>query len=222
MQKAIHSNTTYNHLIYLPNEYNTGEKWPVIFYLHGVGGQADYLEVLKAHGLPKLLEQSDDFPFVVISPQCPPDEQWSPELLGVLLDHVAVQYRIDSNRVYLTGIGTGGEAVWQWAAKEPERFAAIAPVCGRGNPHEVCKLREVPVWTFHGARDRIVPISETQSMVLALKLCGGNVAFTIYPEAEHDSWTEAYSNPKLYTWFLEHSRESFCEPAFDSVLEDLD
>ncbi|MGA2400626.1 MAG: dienelactone hydrolase family protein [Syntrophobacteraceae bacterium] len=222
MQKAIHSNTTYDHLIYLPNEYSIREKWPVIFYLHGVGGQGDYLEVLKAHGLPKLLEQRDDLPFVVISPQCPPDEQWSPALLGVLLDHVAAQYSIDDNRIYLTGIGSGGAAVWQWAAKEPERFAAIAPVCGHGNPHEVCKLRDVPVWTFHGARDRIVPISETQSMVLALKLCGGDVAFTIYPEAEHDSWTEAYSNPQLYSWFLEHNRTSFCEPALDPVLEDLD
>jgi predicted peptidase len=222
MLKAIQSDETYSHLIYLPAEYKARQEWPVIFYLHGVGGQGDYLEILKAHGLPKLLDHRDDFPFLVVSPQCPSHEVWSTELLSVLLRHVAEQYRIDNNRIYLTGIGTGAAAAWQWAAKEPEKFAALAPICGRGNPHEVCKLRDVPVWTFHGARDRIVPISETQSMVLALKLCGGNVAFTIYPEAEHDSWTQTYSNPQLYSWFLEQNRASFSEPALDPVIEDLD
>ena len=79
--------------------------------------------------------------------------------------------------------------------KEPERFAALAPICGHGNPHEVCNLRDVPAWTFHGAKDRIVPISEKQSMVLTLKLCGGNVNFTIYPVADHESWSESIQWP---------------------------
>jgi len=127
MLKAIHSDKTYDHLIYLPEEYNERQKWPVIFYLHGVGGQGDYLEILKAHGLPKLLEHRADFPFLVVSPQCPPQEGWSTSLLSDLLDHVAMRYRIDNNRIYLTGIGTGAAAAWQWAAKEPEKFAALAP-----------------------------------------------------------------------------------------------
>src|SRR5208337_2956590 len=123
MLKAIHSDETYSHLIYLPEEYKARQEWPVIFYLHGVGGQGDYLEILKAHGLPKLLEHRDDFPFLVVSPQCPPHEVWSTALLSVLLGQVAEEYRIDNNRIYLTGIGTGAAAAWQWAAKEPERFA---------------------------------------------------------------------------------------------------
>ncbi len=222
MQKAIITAETYNHLIYLPKEYHFGRNWPVILYLHGIGAKGDYLEKLKAHGLPKLLDEREDFPFIVISPQCPENQEWSPALLGMLLDDVAVQYPVDKDRIYLTGIGEGAAASWEWAAIEPERFAAVAPVCGRGNPHSVCKLRDVPVWAFHGARDKIVPISETQGMVLALKLCGGNVTFTVYPDAGHDSWTETYDNPQLYEWFLGQSRANFSEPGFDPVVEDID
>jgi predicted peptidase len=222
MQRSIDSNSTYNYLIYLPEDYVSTEQWPVIIYLHGVGGKGNYLETLKAHGLPEVLERRHDFPFVAISPQCPSDQEWSLPLLSALLDHVTEGYNIDRNKVYLTGIGEGAAAAWRWAAKEPERFAALAPVGGPGNPHEVCKLRDVPVWTFHGARDMIVPISETQSMVLALKLCGGNVNFTIYPEAGHDSWSNAYNDPELYSWFLDQNRANFSEPAFDPMMEDLD
>ncbi len=222
MQNSIQSAVTYNHLIYLPGDYDVKRDWPVILYLHGLGGKGDYLEIVKAHGLPKLLDEREYFPFIVVSPQCPANQDWSPARLGRLLDDVAAQYAVDSDRIYLTGIGEGAATAWKWAATEPERFAAVAPVCGRGNPHDACKLRDVPVWAFHGARDSIIPISETQGMVLALKLCGGNVAFTIYPDADHDSWTRTYSNPQLYEWFLEQSRANFTEPVFDPVIEDID
>ncbi len=222
MQKAIHSTTMYDYLIYLPEGHNELEKWPLVIYLHGVGGKGDYLEKLKAHGLPEVLERRHYFPFVAVSPQCYPDQEWSMPLLSKLLDHVVEQYSVDSDRIYLTGIGEGATAAWQWGAKEPERFAALAPFCGRGNPHEVCKLRDVPVWTFHGAKDKIIPISETQSTVLALKLCGGNVIFTVYPEAGHDSWSKAYDDPQLYSWILSQHRANFSEPAFDPVMDDLD
>jgi predicted peptidase len=124
--------------------------------------------------------------------------------------------------VYLTGIGEGAAVAWRWAAKEPEKFAALAPVCGPCNALEVCKLRGVPVWIFHGARDQVVPISETQSVVLALKLCGGNVNYTVYPEVGHDAWSNAYDDPDLYAWLLDQNRTKFSEPALDPVMQDLD
>jgi predicted peptidase len=222
MLHEVNKSETYNYLLHLPKNYHTAEKWPAILYLHGIGGKGDYLAVLKAHGLPKLLEQKVDLPFIVISPQCPEGEEWSPALLSRLLDDISAQYEVDMDRVYLTGIGEGASAAWDLAAKEPEKFAAVAPICGRGNPHEVCKLRDLPVWTFHGARDRITPISETQSMVLALKLCGGNVSFTIYPDEGHDSWTAAYSDPRFYEWLLQQTRANFAEPVLDAVAEGLD
>jgi predicted peptidase len=222
MQKSVFHAQTYNHLLHIPKHYEKQEKWPAIVYLHGVGGRGDYLEILKAHGLPALLDKQEDFPFLVISPQCPEDQEWSFDRLGRLLDDAARELRIDRDRVYLTGIGTGATTAWRLAAAQPERFAALAPVCGSGNAHEVCNLRDLPVWIFHGARDRIYPVSEAQSLVLALKLCGGKVSATIYPEADHDSWTATYGNPQLYAWFLEHDRSSFTEPAFDPVAEEID
>ena len=104
----------------------------------------------------------------------------------------------------------GGYGTWHLAAAQPDRFAAIAPICGgglwyEGFPEKVCVLEKVPVWAFHGAKDPSVPLEESAKMVRALEACGGNVRFTVYPDATHDSWTETYDNPELYEWFLSHS-----------------
>jgi predicted peptidase len=100
----------------------------------------------------------------------------------------------------------GGYGTWHLAAAQPQRFAAIAPICGGGNPTQAPKLKNLPVWAFHGAKDDVVPLSESEIMVSALQGCGGNVKFTVYPEAKHDSWTQTYNNPELYQWFLQHRR----------------
>ncbi len=222
MQKAVIGSTTYNHLLFLPEDYGPGRSWPVILYLHGIGAKGDYIEMLKAHGLPKYLEGHKDFPFITVSPQCPDDEDWSSDKLDRLLDEFIEDYRIDVDRVYLTGIGEGASAAWRLAGTRPSRFAAFAPVCGGGNPHEACFLRNLPVWIFHGAKDSIFPLTEAQGMVLALRLCGGIVNLTVYPEADHDSWTDTYSNPELYAWLLKQTRSRFTEAALDPVVEDLD
>ncbi len=100
----------------------------------------------------------------------------------------------------------GGYGSWALAAAHPDRFAAVVPICGGGNPDTAEKLKGLPIWVFHGAKDGTVPISRSQRMVDAIKEAGGNVKFTVYPEAGHDSWTETYDNPKLYEWLLEHTR----------------
>jgi predicted peptidase len=123
-----------------------------------------------------------------------------------LLDEVSARYAVDPDRIYLTGLSMGGFGTWAWAIAEPHRFAAIAPICGGGAPAAVCALRHLPVWAFHGARDTVVPLHRSEDMVRALEACGGNVRFTIYPEAKHDSWTPAYADPELYQWFLQHIR----------------
>ena len=100
-------------------------------------------------------------------------------------------------------------AVWNWAIAYPDRFAAIAPVCGRvdrNNPGKACRIKHVPTWVFHGAKDPVVPISESETMAEALKRCGGTVRFTVDLEGGHDVWTETYNNPELYRWFLEQRR----------------
>lgn len=200
-----------NYLLHLPEDYEAGgvERWPLIIFLHGMGERgmtlAD-LERVKLHGIPKILDTRPDFPFMVASPQCPQYSWWVAEVEGVnaLLDEIIATHAVDPRRVYLTGLSMGGYGTWALAAAHPERFAAIAPVCGGGDPRWAAALKGVPAWVFHGAKDPVVPLAESEKMVTALGEVGGDVRFTVYPEAEHDSWTETYANPALYEWFLQH------------------
>lgn len=207
-QRQVTSANSYNYLLFLPNQDTAKEQLlPTILFLHGAGERGSNLEDVKRHGVAKIVEEQPNFPFIVISPQCPPGQNWSVELLSKLLDEAISAYPIDPNRVYLTGLSMGGYGTWHLAAAEPHRFAAIAPVCGGGNPIAARKLKNLPVWAFHGALDNVVPLRESELMVSALKTHGTNVKFTVYPEAEHDSWTQTYNNPQLYEWFLQHRRQ---------------
>ncbi len=109
------------------------------------------------------------------------------------------------------GVSMGGYGAWHFGSSQPERFAAIAPISGGGHwaygfPEKVCALRDTPIWAFHGANDPVIPINESEALVEMVKSCGGQVRFTVYPQAAHDCWTETYNNPKLYEWFLSHRR----------------
>ncbi|MGQ9631523.1 MAG: prolyl oligopeptidase family serine peptidase [bacterium] len=200
-----------NYLLFLPKGYGTNprRRWPLILFLHGAGERGDDLELVKKHGIPKIVEEWEDFPFIAVSPQCPKESWWTSEVeaLNALLDEIVKTYAVDTDRVYLTGLSMGGYGTWHLAMRYPERFAAIAPICGGGvYPEKVRVLKDVPVWAFHGAKDTVVPLERSEEMVNALKACGGDVRFTVYPDAEHDSWTETYNNPRLYKWFLRHTR----------------
>ncbi len=198
-------------LLFLPKDYGADQqqKWPLILFLHGAGERGDNLERVKVNGIPKIVEQQKDFPFIAVSPQCSQYSWWPVELeaLNALLDEIVIKYAVDTKRIYLTGLSMGGFGAWHLATVYPERFAAIAPVCGGGDPEKACILKDIPAWVFHGAKDKTVSLEESKKMVKALEDCGGDVRLTIYPEAGHDSWTETYDNPELYKWFLKHSRE---------------
>ncbi|MFN6570974.1 prolyl oligopeptidase family serine peptidase [Dendronalium sp. ChiSLP03b] len=216
-QEKVTSTGTYNYLLFLPDVLRQDTSYqhieakqqllPAIVFLHGAGERGSNLEDVKRQGLAKIAEEQPNFPFIVISPQCPLSQSWSVERLSPLLDEAIASYPIDRDRIYLTGLSMGGYGTWRWAAAEPERFAAIAPICGGDNPMKARNLQNLPVWAFHGAQDRVVPLRESEIMVSALKDCGGNVKFTVYPEAGHDSWTQTYNNPELYEWFLQHRRQ---------------
>jgi predicted peptidase len=209
LEKDITKKVHMDYLLYLPDGYeNMHEKFPLIVFLHGSGERGDQIDAVKRHGIPKIVEQRMDFPFITVSPQCPSHSNWSVEkdALIALLDEVMALYSIDMSRIYLTGLSMGGYGTWEIAAEHPELFAAIAPICGGGNPAKAEALKKTPIWVFHGAKDQVVPLKESSKMVEAVNDCGGNVKFTIYPDAEHDSWTEAYNTPELYEWFLRHSK----------------
>jgi len=195
-----------NYLLYLPEGYDQQDAWPLVLFLHGAGERGDNLDLVKKHGPPKLIAEGKHFPFIVVSPQCPKNRWWEPFELKTLLDDIVQRYKVDEDRVYLTGLSMGGFGSWSLAAYAPKRFAAVAPICGGGEPILTSLYRKVPFWVFHGAKDPIVPLERSQVMVDALKRRKGNVKFTIYPEAGHDAWTETYNNPEFFEWMLEQKR----------------
>ncbi len=194
-----------NYLLYLPKDYETREKIPLLLFLHGAGERGSDLQIVKKHGLPKLIEEGKDFSILVVSPQCPLNKRWDTDELIALLDYIIENYKVDENRIYVTGLSMGGNGTWRLAAKIPDRLAAVIPICGWSDLFEVCMIGKLPVWAFHGAKDKVVPVKATEELVERLKTCGGNVKLTIYPDAEHDSWTETYNNPEIYEWLLEQS-----------------
>ena len=208
---ALTSNgeTTEMHfLLYLPPAYNGSEEnWPLLLFLHGAGERGVDLEQVKVHGPPKMIAQGRDFPFVVISPQCPEDVWWSIDALHALLDEVVETHRIDKSRIYVTGLSMGGYGSWGLAYTYPETFAAVVPICGGGEPEKTPLMKEIPSWVFHGAKDEIVPLVRSQEMVDALEEAGGNVRFTVYPEAGHvGAWENAYGDPELWEWLEEQKK----------------
>ncbi|MCX7874812.1 MAG: prolyl oligopeptidase family serine peptidase [Melioribacteraceae bacterium] len=194
-----------NYLLYLPKDYEQKEKHPLMLFLHGAGERGDNLELVKTHGPAKLVEQGKEFPFVIVSPQCPKDKRWEPTDLIALIDYIITNYKIDENRIYVTGLSMGGNGTWKLAAEIPNRLAAIIPICGWGDPFSAMMMGKLPVWVFHGAKDVVVPLSSSEVMVESIKRSGGNVKFTVYPDANHDSWTETYNNQEIYDWLLNQS-----------------
>ncbi len=191
-----------NYLLFVPDVKPTNGQYPLLLFLHGSGERGNDLNLLKKHGPPSFLDDTTDFPFVVVSPQCPKNRNWDTQNLLTLLDHIESTLPIDKNKIYVTGLSMGGFATWNLAQAAPERFAAIAPICGGGNLERLCIMRDVPTWVFHGAKDTAVPFEESDRLVKQLNEYGSEVKYTLYPDLGHDSWTETYQNQKLYSWLL--------------------
>lgn len=204
---TIQKTINVGYLLFLPRAYAapTNRVWPLILFLHGSGERGTDLAKVKCYGPPKLVETATNFPFIVVSPQCPEDQSWDADALYALVQNIIRTYRVDTNRMYLTGLSMGGFGVWNMAMAYPDLFAAIAPVCGGGNPAKVAVLQRTPTWVFHGEDDTVVPIRKSEEMVAALQKAGGNVRFTRYEKTGHDAWTKAYGEPELFPWFLQHS-----------------
>jgi predicted peptidase len=208
---------TVDYLLFLPKGYQAKSetRWPLMLFLHGAGERGNDVSTVAVHGPPKNVASDPDFPFILVSPQCPEGRIWSKDILIGLLDEITRKYAVDTNRVYLTGLSMGGYGTWDLGLSYPDRFAAIAPICGGGefitvllsSREKMEALKSLGIWAFHGVKDTVVVPEESQRMVDFLKKKGvREVKLTTYPNADHDSWTETYKNPELYRWFLEHQR----------------
>ena len=176
----------------------------MILFLHGAGESGDDLSKVKIHGIPKLIESGKDFPFILVSPQSPRGG-WSSDSLNGLLDEVISKYKVDKERIYLTGLSMGGFGTWSLATAHPERFAAIAPICGGGNPARANRLKGLPIWAFHGAKDDVVPLSASESMIKALKDDRRESQIHRLSRSQTRLVDRDLQQPRVYKWFLDHS-----------------
>ncbi len=197
----------FNYLLYLPESYDKDKtvKWPLILFLHGGGERGNNLNTVKKVGPLRYVAKGKKLPFIIVSPQIGKGMYWGPDSLKDFLIEVISKYKVDKDRIYLTGLSIGGKGTWETAMKYPEMFAAIAPVSGWAKPDMLWKIRNIPVWVFHGAKDPVVPVIASVVMADSLKKYN-NVKLTIYPEGTHSHWEETYNNEDLYKWFLTHKK----------------
>jgi predicted peptidase len=222
--------TTYGYQVFVPSQWTSDETWPVILFLHGAGERGDDGLRQLDEGLPEILRDRPDFPAVVVMPQCHRGMWWGDPAMEAqtfeALDASMSEFNGDPARVYLTGLSLGGYGTWAFGYKYPNKFAALAPVCGGVTPsrafvipewHPAARspadpftetargLGDVPVWAFHGDSDRRVPVEESRNLTNALEKAGGNVRYTEYAGVGHNSWDRAYAEADLIAWLLSHA-----------------
>jgi hypothetical protein len=207
--------TRYDYLTYLPKSYDSdvATKWPTIIFLHGGSSRGNDLKRVKANGIPDRIERGKALPFIVVAPQCPIDKRWeTDDWFGILYNEITARYRVDTNRIYLTGLSLGGSGTWYLAMKYPSTFAAIAPISGKTSHLQfimdsACTLAGLPIWIFHGTGDEIVDINETYQIAKKLDQC--NVKYSLSTFEGYTHWQtqwEVYGEDKIYSWFLECQR----------------
>ena len=193
--------------IALPAGYaEAREPWPLLVFLHGSGECGTDLEAVLRNWPPMLASKGAPYPVVLVSPQLGENREWDPAELHALLGQLQTRFYVDRDRSYCTGLSRGGHGTWNWASQYPGDFAAVAPVCGFGDPARVAAMKRVPVRAYHGDQDAAVPLSKQQACVDALRAAGGDVSFTVYPGVGHNSWIQAYEDPGLLPWLLAHKR----------------
>lgn len=227
----------YRYQVFVPVDYTPDHAWPVVLFLHGSGERGDDGLHQTAVGLPAAIRNDRTrFPMIVVMPQLRANMRWHAAMDAMAmktLDAAMAEFHGDPRRVYLTGLSIGGQGAWLLAAAHPDRFAAIAPVCGflrlkddddvpdpaddalltREFPEALAadpsaafarRIGKLPVWIFHGALDDAVPVANARRMDVAMRAQGGEVRYSEYPDANHNAWDHAYSEPDLVPWLLSH------------------
>ncbi len=200
------------YVLFVPPDYNPAKSYPLIVFLHGSGETGTDGKEQATVGLgPAVKKREKTFPAIVLFPQSH-DRTWragskDADRALAMLAEISREYRVDPKRVYLTGLSMGGFGTWSLAAALPEKWAAIVPICGGGNPASAEKIKDLPCWNFHGDKDRSVPVKQSQAMIEALKKAGGKPKYTEYPGVGHNSWDRAYATDELYDWLFKQTRK---------------
>ncbi|MDQ3282699.1 MAG: alpha/beta fold hydrolase [Acidobacteriota bacterium] len=205
LETKLTGKVTLEYLLYVPKK-QTAEKLPLIVYLHGGSARGD-MQKLRGMGLPARVEQDSTFPFIVVAPLLPKGEIWTNDgALMALIDNVSAKQRVDRNRVYLMGHSMGGRGALYVAYKHPERFAAVVAMSAVSPiPFWSTRLREVPIWYFHGAKDVQAPVADAEELIQAIQKSGGDVTYTRMDDRDHFI-LDTFDRDDVYEWLLQHRR----------------
>lgn len=230
----VQGGDTLPYRILLPIDYDSSKKYPVVFFLHGAGERGRDNEKQLVHGSKLFLKEETriNYKAIVIFPQCPTSDYWA----NVLRDHddkgkrnfnfleagipgrymsltmelvkfILKTYPAKTDQVYVGGLSMGGMGTFELVRRMPDTFAAAFPICGGANPETASGMKKVNWWIFHGAKDDVVPPFHSENMVKALKAAGANVKFTLYPNANHNSWDSAFAEPDLLSWLFAQKKK---------------
>jgi predicted peptidase len=210
-----------------PEPYDPKKKYPLVLFLHGAGERGDDNNKQLVHGVAEFAkaENRQKYPCFLVAPQCPNEQLWSDSdwrndaptlpkeptaamrLTLELLEVLQKDFAIDADRLYVTGLSMGGFGTWDVILRHPKQFAAAVPICGGGDPSLATRIAKMPIWVFHGAKDRAVPVSASRKMVAALKKATGHPKYTEYPNVDHFSWVPAYRDPEMFRWLFGQKRK---------------
>jgi predicted peptidase len=199
---------------------------PLVVFLHGAGERGDDNTAQLKHGVKEFFNRQAHHPCTILAPQCPAERKWvkidwaaprgegsfpsepeAPLALTIdVIDKLIASSQVDPDRIYLTGLSMGGFGSWYAAAMPGSRFAAVAPVCGGGDPAWAARYVGLPIWAFHGSDDRAVPVARSREMIGAIRAVGGEPRYTEYPAVGHDSWTPAYADEAFHAWLFAQRR----------------
>jgi predicted peptidase len=209
-----------------PEKIEPGKTYPLVLFLHGAGERGDDNAAQLMHGAGEFAKSANrqTYPCFVVAPQCPAKKGWvevdwgrsahtmkekpsEPLRLALeLVDKLAAELPVDKGRIYVTGLSMGGYGTWEAAARRPDFFAAALPICGGGDLAQAAKLKNLPLWAFHGDKDPGVPVGRTTAMIEAIRKAGGAPKMTIYSGVGHDCWTRTYADPAVLAWLFEQKK----------------
>lgn len=231
-EQFIKGGDTLNYRILLPENFDANKQYPVLFFLHGSGERGNDNEAQLIHGSKLFLnaENREKFPAIIIFPQCPATDFWanvkfgqtkdeerfsfqkgakankSMDLLMALVTKMKAEKFSDDNRFYIGGLSMGAMGTFELLRRRPNTFAAAFAICGGDHVENVKKYKKVPLWVFHGAKDNVVPIQKSEIVVNELKRLGSDVKFTVYPNANHNSWDAAFAEVDFLRWVFSNRR----------------
>jgi predicted peptidase len=199
------------YVLFVPHGYKGDKAYPLILFLHGSGETGTDGKKQATVGLaPAIKKREKEFPFFAVFPQSQ-KRTWRANTDDgkralAILEEVEKEYKIDGKRIYLTGLSMGGFGTWDFAFAKPNKWAAIVPICGGGDPSKAAKIKGIPCWCFHGDADKAVKVEFSRKIIAALKEAGADPKYTEYPDVGHNSWDKAYATKELYEWLLKQHK----------------